>query len=187
MHLWAHIKKKIAANPPVAVALIAVIAGVVFIPYREYKWVGHGIIGLITFALVIVTVTLGATLAGKIRRPPSRNRFHLHRKHGIAAGSLLAVALTYGLWMVIADGVRPLNSFHGLGALVVATMLGVQITTGLSSHRRLMKSVHRRVGYLVAILIILQVALGIISSPLFAASGQYPRYTVRWLTLLDET
>lgn len=89
--------------------------------------------------------------------------------------------------MVISDDVRPLNSIHGLGGLLLVMMSAVQITTGLSSRRHLMKSVHRRVGYVVAALIILQVALGIISSPLFASTGQYPRYTVRWLTLLDET
>ncbi len=99
LHLWTYLKARIAANALTVIASMAVIAAMLFIPYRNYRWVGHGIIGLLTFAFVAVTMTYGATLAGRIRRPPNRNRFRLHRRYGITAGILLIATLSYGLWL----------------------------------------------------------------------------------------
>ena len=178
---------KITANLSIVIASIAVITGVLFIPNSEYRWIGHSIIGLATFSFVVATTIYGATLAGRIRRPPNRARFRLHRKLGIIMGFLIIAAFSYGLGMAISQRVILLNSIHGMSGLLIVTLSVVQIIAGLSLRRSLMKSVHHWNGYILAGLIVFQVAFGVLSSPLFTSSGEYPRYTVRWLTLLDET
>ena len=74
-----------------------------------------------------------------------------------------------------------------MSVLLIVALSMVQIIAGLSLRRDLMKSVHHWNGYILAGLIVFQVAFGVLSSPLFTSTGEYPRYTVRWLTLLDET
>lgn len=179
---------KISGKLPVIIALAAVIAGGVFIPGDELRWIGHAIIGLAAGAFIGMAVSYGIVLAGRVRRPASPSRFHLHRKYGIAMGFLMAAAFGYGLWMAVTQRVLLFNSIHGLGGLLALVIAFVQIFTGLYLRRRhLMAAIHHWAGYLLAGLILFQVVLGVLSSPLFAGQGEIPRYSARWLTVLDET
>ncbi|MBI2860469.1 MAG: hypothetical protein HYX91_03055 [Chloroflexi bacterium] len=180
-------KGKLAGNMPAAIATIAVIAGVPFLASADYRWIGHSIISMSALGLLIVTLVCGAILARRIRRPPNRNRFHFHRKSAISMGLLMAAALGYGFWMYIADNVRPLNSFHMLGGLVLLAMTGALIATGLCPRRPRRKCVHRWLGYFTVSVVVVQLAFGFFSTPLFKGDGEHQTYLLRWETLLEET
>ncbi len=181
MGLWEHLKKRLTTNLSIVIASIAVITGILFTQFDDYRWVGHGIIGLTAFSFLAITMILGAILARKIRRPPNHTRFPLHRKFGIAAGILTTTTLVYGFWMVIAREYPLLNSIHGRVGLLILTLALTQIIAGYNLvHHKSMSFIHHWSGYFLIGLTGIQIILGIFLTPVVA--GETPRYTLRLST-----
>lgn len=172
---------KITANLSIVIASIVVITAVLFFPNNDYRWINHAIIGLTAAGFLAATAIRGAILAGRIRRPLSRSVFQLHRKFGVIMGFLILATFGYGIWMVIAREYPLLTSTHGLMGLLIVIISLAQILAGLYFRRRgMVSSVHRWVGYSLAGLIVFQITLGILLSPMVA--GENSRYRVRLST-----
>ena len=172
---------KITANLSIVIASIVVITAVLFFPNNDYRWINHAIIGLTAASFFVATAIRGAILSRRIRRPLNPGVFHLHRKFGVIMGSLILATFVYGIWMVIAREYPLLNSTHGLMGLLIVIVSLAQILAGFYFRRRgIVSSLHRWTGYSLAGLIVFQITLGVLLSPLVAAEG--PRYRVRLST-----
>ena len=172
---------KISANLSIVIASIVVITAVLFFPNNDYRWINHAIIALTATSFFAATAIRGAILAGRIRRPLNRGVFHLHRKFGVIMGSLILATFVYGIWMVMAREYPLMTSTHGLMGLLIVIISLVQILVGFYFKRRgMVSSVHRWTGYSLAGLIVFQIVLGVLLSPIVA--GEDSRYRVRLST-----
>ena len=175
---------KITANLSVVIALIVVITAVLFFPNNDYRWINHAIIGLTAAGFLASTTIRGAILAGRIHRPLNRGIFQVHRKFGVIMGVLIITTFVYGISMVIAREYPLLNSTHGLMGLLIVIMSLAQIIAGFYFRRRgIVSSIHRWTGYSLAGLIVFQIILGVLLSPIVARES--PRYRVRLTTPVE--
>ncbi len=174
---------KITASLPVVIASIVVITAVLFFPNNDYRWINHAIIGLTAFSFS-VAIIIRAALARRMHWPLTRDVFRTHRKIGLTIGFLITATFIYGIWMVIAREYPLLNCIHGLMGLLIVIMALAQVTTGFYFMRRgMMRSVHRWHGRILAGLIVFQIILGVLLSPLVA--GENSRYRVRLTTSVE--
>ena len=172
---------KIIANLSIVIASIVVITAVLLFPNNDYRWINHAIIGLTAASFFAATAIRGAILSGRIHRPLNRGVFRLHRKFGVIMGSLILATFVYGIWMVMAREYPLMTSTHGLMGLLIVIISLVQIFVGFYFKRRgMVSSVHRWTGYSLAGLIVFQIVLGVLLSPMVA--GESPRYRVRLST-----
>ncbi|MBI4334252.1 MAG: hypothetical protein HY673_23590 [Chloroflexi bacterium] len=177
----------ISANRAIVIASIAVVAGFLLTSNRDYRWIGHLIAGLATAGFLAGTVACGTALAGRLKRPPGPGKFRLHRKLGIVVGVAASATFSYGLWVMLPQGKRLLDTVHGWFGIAIVTLAFFQIIPSLARRsRRRIRFIHRWTGYALTGLVLLQGALGALMSPVFTPSWQIARVTLPWLASMEE-
>ena len=178
---------KITTNRLILVAAIAVSAGFLLTANRDYRWLGHSIAGLVTFGFLAGVVICGSALAGRLRRPPNPGRFKLHRKLGIALGFAVSATFSYGLWVMLPQGKRLLDTPHGWFGLAIVILTVYQVVPSLTlTGRKLTRPTHRWVGFTLAGLIVLQSSLGVLMSPVLAPARESAGISLPWLAPVPE-
>ena len=81
--------------------------GILAIAYQS--WIVHGLVGLSGLVLVVIAVSAGAMLTGRIQKDQI-NPFLIHKRAGLFLFSLLLGTFLYGLWNKMLHGEPLLRS-----------------------------------------------------------------------------
>lgn len=146
----------------------------------ELHWVGHALAGVLSLLFSMATAIVGAMLTGRIRRLQGINLFRLHKKLSIYLAILVLAAFFLGVWARVAYG-EPLFWQHtdplimvvqGWFGLVVTVAALAQIIPCLTvKDRRKMRRLHMILGYVLVILLVVQMFLGVGAALVEIAGG----------------
>jgi hypothetical protein len=124
-------------------------------------WLGHAIVsvtGLIFAALVVYN---GAKLTGRIKGKKGAKTFNLHRIFSTLFGIIMIGTFFYGLWVTSQHGAPVLTSIHGWLGLIITIFAFLQLLPCLFVKKRTkIKIPHMIIGYILLILVIIQVVWG---------------------------
>ena len=135
---------------------------VTIVTYEEARWVGHAVAGSFSLILMVIIMTTGAMLTGRLRRRENVRIFPLHRKVSIWFSLYVIGVFFFGLAVTASHGEPVLTSVHGLFGLVVAVLAAAQVMPSLIIRNRApLKGAHRIIGYLLAPFLTLQVIIGV--------------------------
>lgn len=151
-------RSKFRADLYQALALL-IIVGVLAFVYRS--WTGHALVGLASIMLLILAVTAGAMLTGRIQKS-SGNPFTLHGRAGLFLFSLLLGTFFYGLWIRLQHDEPLLRSVHGWLGLIIVIIAALQVLPSVMiKDRAKLRPIHRLLGYSLAPLIVIEAVLGL--------------------------
>ncbi len=145
-------------NLAIAVALIIIIASLALTYRGEYQWVGHAVISVLGLFTLVGVVTTGVKLAGRLRAS-NAGLFRQHRKISIFFAILIVGTATYGFWMTSGKVIPEPHSWLGVSIAIIA--LFQMIPSLVMKRTKAIRCLHRITGYTLAILIPLQVTIGI--------------------------
>jgi hypothetical protein len=156
------------------IAIIAtsllILIGTAFTAETDFPWVGQDLAGIPSLFFLVAAVLFGAMLFGRLKRPQGVNLFRLHRKMGVFFAVLIVITFFHGLWDRIAHGepffwqhTEPLVTVvHGWFGLILMILAISQVSSSLAvKDRRRIRRLHMTLGYVLLILLIVQIFLGI--------------------------
>ena len=124
-------------------------------------WLGHAIVSITSLVLAILLVYNGAKLTGRIKGKKGVKTFKLHRIFSLLFGIITIGTFFYGLWVTSQHGVPVLLSVHGWLGLIITLFALAQIFPCLFVKKRTkIKIPHMIIGYILLVLVIIQVAWG---------------------------
>lgn len=146
--------------------IVVIVVGGFFITFKgHYYWAGHAIMGITSFILAILMPIFGAMIKGRIKRIKGINLLKIHKRLAILLGSLLIIMFPYGLWVTTWHFSLKMyfpTSFHGLLGFAIAILAILQVLPSLlTKKRKLLRIPHTIIGYLLPLLLTIQLIWGI--------------------------
>jgi len=124
-------------------------------------WLGHAIVSVIGLVFAILVVYNGAKLTGRIKGKKGAKAFKIHRILSVLFGVTAIGTFFYGLWVTSQHGVTVLLSVHGWFGLIITLFALAQLLPCLFVKKRIkIKIPHMIIGYILLILVIIQVVWG---------------------------
>jgi hypothetical protein len=124
-------------------------------------WLGHAIVSIIGLVFAILVVYNGAKLTERIKGKKGAKTFKLHRILSILFGITTIGTFFYGLWVTSQHGTPVLLSVHGWLGLIITLFALAQLLPCLFVKKRTrIKIPHMIIGYILLVLVIIQVVWG---------------------------
>ena len=129
------------------------------------QWIGHAVVAIFGLVLLVIVILTGAIQAGRIYRKSVSRVYPLHRAASTWFSLVVVVTFILGLLVTNSHGEPVLQSAHGVLGLILAVLAPIQLGPSLIIVKRSsIRTIHRIVGYLIAVLYILQVYFGLNSA-----------------------
>lgn len=156
-------KNRLGLANAVIVFALSVFTTVSLLTYNtDISWSGHAVLSLICLGFAIWLVTTGPILSGRIHRGRSTDVFKVHRRLAVWFTIFVVAVFLYSLAIESQPGEPLLHSPHGWFGLLIAVLAVIQIVPSLVvKNRKGIKRAHMVLGFLLPILVILQVAYGV--------------------------
>ncbi len=145
-------------------ALVLILAAFLFTVSTDLSWMVHGLAGLTGLGFLILNGVTGGRLAGRLKRDGDHDIYASHKKLGIWFAVFMVLTFLYGLRVIIEyEEPRPLlTSVHGwMGASIAALAVTQVVSSLIVKKRRLIRTPHALVGYLLPVLVIIEAAWGL--------------------------
>ncbi len=124
-------------------------------------WLGHAIVSITGLIIAVMVVYNGAKLTRRIKGKKGAKTFKLHRIYSLLFGIIMIGTFFYGLWVTSQHGVPVLTSIHGWLGLIIAIFAILQLLPCLFVKKRTkIKIPHMIIGYILLVLVIIQVIWG---------------------------
>lgn len=125
-------------------------------------WLGHALVSATGLVLAVLVVYNGAKLTGRIKVKKTANIFKFHRMLSVLFGGVIIGTFFYGLWVTSQHGAPVLMSVHGwLGMVITLFALAQLLPCVFVKKRTKIKIPHMIIGYILLILVIIQVVWGV--------------------------
>jgi hypothetical protein len=132
------------------------------------QWIGHTVTAVFGFLLLVIVILTGAILRGRIFRKSAFQVYPLHRAASIWFSLVAGATFILGLLVMIHHGEPVLQSGHGILGLAITIVAVIQLGPSLIiTKRSSIRTVHRIVGYLFAVLYGIQIYIGLIEAGIF--------------------
>jgi hypothetical protein len=132
------------------------------------QWIGHAVMAIFGLLVLVIVILTGAIQAGRIYRKSAFRVHPLHRTASIWFTLVVIVTFILGLQVMIHHGEPVLQSVHGILGLTLAVLALIQLGPSLIiAKRSSVRTIHRIVGYLIAVLFSAQLYLGLNSAGFF--------------------
>jgi len=132
------------------------------------QWIGHAVIAIFGLLLLVIILLTGAIQAGRIYRKSVSRVYPLHRAASIWFSLVVVVTFISGLLVTNSHDEPVLQSAHGIVGLTLTVLALIQLGPSLIvAKRSSIRTIHRIVGYLIALLFGVQVYLGLNSAGFF--------------------
>lgn len=132
------------------------------------QWIGHSVMAIFGLLVLVIVILTGSIQAGRIYRKDTFQVYPLHRAASIWFSLVVVVTFILGLQVTIHHGEPVLQSAHGILGLILAVLALIQLGPSLIiAKRSSIRTIHRIVGYLIAVLFSVQVYLGLNSAGFF--------------------
>lgn len=153
--------------------LIIALIGTALTFQTEIVWVGQDFAGIPSLFFLIAVILMGARLAGRLKTPQDRkgvNLFGIHKKFGVFFAFLVIVTFIIGLWGRIfhgelffwEDSELSIAIIHGWFGLLITILALLQVVPSIvTKDRGRIRRLHLIIGYLLLIVIIIQILSGI--------------------------
>lgn len=128
-----------------------------------YDWIGHAILSVIGFIFGIIILLTGGSVKGRFKKPKIGNILKLHKINSILFTIIVIFTFFYGLWITSRheDAVL-LTSFHGIiGLTILIFSILSLILSPCISKKKIGSKIHSTLGYIMVILLFIQLILGI--------------------------
>jgi hypothetical protein len=130
-------------------------------------WLGHSIVSMTGLVFAILVVYNGAKLTGRIKGKKGAKTYKHHRFLSLLFGILMVGTFFYGLWVTSQHGVPILFSVHGWLGLIITLFALVQLLPCLFVKKRTkIKIPHMIIGYVLLVLVVIQVVWGVYAAGL---------------------
>ena len=132
------------------------------------QWIGHAVMAIFGLLVLVIVILTGAIQAGRISRKSAFRVYPLHRAASIWFSLVVVVTFILGLLAMMGHGEPLLQSIHGIVGLTLTVLALIQLVPSLIvAKRSSIRTIHRIVGYLIAVLFSAQVYLGLNSAGFF--------------------
>lgn len=150
-------------NLAIVLTLIGAVIGFAFTFGGENRWIGHAVVSVAGLLWLGEVLFLGARLAGRVKWSSTTSLLKPHRKASVFFAFLVIGTFFYGL-SVTAEHEEPLlTSGHAWLGLTIGILAFFQVTSSLTiRNRRAIRVPHRLLGYALALLVLAQVAWGVV-------------------------
>ncbi len=125
------------------------------------NWLGHAIVSVTSLVFAILVVYNGAKLTGRIKVKKGAKTYKIHRILSLLFGIITIGTFFYGLWVTSQHGAPVLLSVHGWLGLIITLFALAQLLPCLFVKKRTkIKIPHMIIGYILLVLVIIQVTWG---------------------------
>ncbi len=132
------------------------------------QWIGHAVMAIFGLLVLVIVILTGAIQAGRIYRKSAFRVYPLHRAASIWFSLVVVVTFILGLLVTMHHGEPVLQSPHGILGLTLTALALIQLVPSLIIAKRSpIRTIHRIVGYLIAVLFSAQLYLGLNSAGFF--------------------
>jgi hypothetical protein len=132
------------------------------------QWIGHAVTALLGLLLLVTVILTGAIQAGRIFRKNTFQVYPAHRAASIWFSVVVMVTFILGLLAMVGHGEPVLRSSHGFLGLTVTVLALIQLAPSLIiTKRSSIRTIHRIVGYLIAVVFSIQIYIGLSEAGLF--------------------
>jgi hypothetical protein len=129
----------------------------------ETMWIGHAVLGLFGFVLLVLTVVFAAAMKGRVTLVPVARAGRLHRIASLALIAIIFGSFILGLLIRMLHRDPLLGTFHGIIGLVLVVLALVQLVPAhVLRGRPHLFTVHRVTGYAIVPLFLLQIFAGFV-------------------------